>query len=388
MPDNFLTEQTLVPLLQRLVRHPSEQTDLQEADPKVKAFIADCVAPEIEKLGLGPDLSRCRYDTMGNLILELGPATADRSILFATYAMTHPAARMTDPFSATIIETTSGPAVRGRGVAEQKTAMAAAFAAVAQAAADGLQGRIILTVLSAGETGRHTAIEAMSGTLDTPPDLAIICLGTDSKIGAGNKGRIDIEISVEGRSVHSSTPSAGIDAIDGARHCLNALKTLDLGVPENPVFGAATLTPTAIKSGPNATHTLQDRVDMTFDRRLLPGEDPESAFAGVRDALPTDGPWNIQCRLGPLMYPNEIADDGTLMTLLRGAYADAGLGKAETVTCNFALDAGYFGHRGIEAIMLGPGEIDQFHSEEEHVQISDLLDMAQVYRALIARTFG
>ena len=38
--------------------------------------------------------------------------------------------------------------------------------------------------------------------------------------------------------------------------------------------------------------------------------------------------------------------------------------------------------------MLGPGEIDQFHSEEEHVQISDLLDMAQVYRALIARTFG
>jgi acetylornithine deacetylase len=88
------------------------------------------------------------------------------------------------------------------------------------------------------------------------------------------------------------------------------------------------------------------------------------------------------------MYPNEVADDGPLMTLLRAAYADAGLGAAEKVVCNFALDAGYFGHRGIEAVMLGPGEIDQFHSEEEHVQVSDMLDMARVYHALIAQTFA
>lgn len=384
MAENLLSEEILVPLLQRLVRHPSEQTELQEDDPRVKAFITDCVAPEIAKLGLGPG----RYDSMGNLILELGPATAERSVLFATYAMTHPAARMTDPFSATVIDTQAGPAVRGRGVAEQKTALTAALGAVAQAHRDGLQGRIVFTVLSAGETGRHTAIESVSNALEAPPGIAIICLGTDNRIGAGNKGRLDIDISVEGRSVHSSTPSAGIDAIDGARHCLNALKALDLGVAASPEFGPATLTPTAIHSGPNATHTLQDIVQMTFDRRLLPGEDPDKAFETIRAALPDDGPWTIQCRRGPFMYPNHIDDDGALMALLRGAYADAGLGDAGTVICNFALDAGYFGHRGIESAMLGPGEIDQFHSEEEHVRISDMLDMARVYRALIARAFG
>ena len=88
------------------------------------------------------------------------------------------------------------------------------------------------------------------------------------------------------------------------------------------------------------------------------------------------------------MYSNEVADDGKLMSHLRGAYEDAGLGAAEKVVCNFALDAGYFGNRGIEAVMLGPGEIDQFHSEEEHVQISDMLDMARVYRALIDRVWA
>lgn len=374
-------EQAMVALLQRLVRHPSEQTALQEEDPKIKAFITDCVAPEIAALGLGAG----RYDAMGNLILELGPARSEKSILFATYAMTHQAARMADPFAATVIDTPSGPAVRGRGVAEQKTAMTAALAAIAGAHRDGLSGRVILTVLSAGETGRHTAIESVCAALDDLPDLAVICLGTDSRIGAANKGRIDVDISVEGRAVHSSTPWAGIDAIDGARHCLNALHGLDLGIADSPVFGAATLTPTAIRSGPTATHTVQDIAELTFDRRLLPGEDPDAAFAFIRDALPSDGPWQIDCRRGPFMYPNEVADDGALMTLLRAAYADAGLGAAEKVICNFALDAGYFGHRGIEAVMLGPGEIDQFHSEEEHVQISDMMDMARVYRALIER---
>ena len=380
----LFSEQTLVPLLQRLVRHPSEQTALQEEDPAVKAFITDCVVPEIAALGLGP----ARYDGMGNLILELGPADTGKSILFATYAMTHQAARMVDPFSASVIDTASGPAVRGRGVAEQKTAMTAALAAIAQAHRDGLRGRIILTVLSAGETGRHTAIESVCDALDDLPDLVVICLGTDSRVGAANKGRIDVDITVEGRAVHSSTPWAGIDAIDGARHCLNALHGLDLGVADNPIFGAATLTPTAIHSGPTATHTVQDIAEMTFDRRLLPGEDPDAAFAFIRDALPLADPWRIDCRRGPFMYPNEVADDGPLMTLLRAAYADAGLGAAEKVVCNFALDAGYFGHRGIEAVMLGPGEIDQFHSEEEHVQVSDMLDMARVYHALIAQTFA
>jgi len=381
---DLFSEKTMVPLLQRLVRHPSVQTELQEEDPGVKAFITDCAAVEIAALGLGDG----RYDGMGNLIVELGPPDADTSVMFATYAMTHQAGRMTDPFAAEVIDTDTGPAVRGRGVAEQKTAMTAALTAIAAARRDGQAGRVILTVLSAGETGRHTAIESVCGALDRLPDMAIICLGTDSRIGAANKGRIDVDIAVSGKSAHSSTPSAGIDAIDGARQCLNALHGLDLGVADNPVFGAATLTPTAIRSGPPATHTVQDIAELTFDRRLLPGEDPDAAFAFIRDALPKGGPWRIDCSPGPFMYPNEVADDGPLMTLLRAAYADAGLGAAQKVVCNFALDAGYFGHRGIESVMLGPGEIDQFHSEEEHVRISDMLNMARVYRAFIERAFG
>ena len=77
MSESLFSGKVLVPLLQRLVRHPSEQTELQEEDPDVKAFITDCAAPEIEALGLGTGY----YDAMGNLILELGPADADLSLI-------------------------------------------------------------------------------------------------------------------------------------------------------------------------------------------------------------------------------------------------------------------------------------------------------------------
>src|ERR1043166_8648594 len=53
--------------LQRLVRFPSQQTDLQERDPAIKAFIEKCAEPELRQMGLEP-----RYDRMGNIIVEAG----------------------------------------------------------------------------------------------------------------------------------------------------------------------------------------------------------------------------------------------------------------------------------------------------------------------------
>lgn len=133
----------LVPLLQAFVRFPSQQTDLQESDPEVQAFIRDCAGPRLAALGLDIE-----YDDMGNLIATAGPSDTGRSLMFVGYAMTHPAARMQNPFAAELIETPRGQAVRGRGVAEQKTALTAALGAIEQAlTSKTLDGRLIFTLL-------------------------------------------------------------------------------------------------------------------------------------------------------------------------------------------------------------------------------------------------
>ncbi|WP_397475992.1 M20 family metallopeptidase [Pusillimonas sp.] len=373
-----LAEQTLMETLQDFVRYPSQQTELQENDPHVKAFIKECAAPRLEKMGVD-----IRYDKMGNLIAEAGPKNG-RSLMFVGYAMTHPASRMEDPFSATLVDTPRGQAIRGRGVAEQKTALAAAFGAFEQAVnKDQLGGRLILVLTTAGETGRHDAIESVMAELPEPPEYAVILVGTDSKIAIGNKGRIDFEVIVGGKTSHSSAPWNGVNAITGAQRVLSELESLDLGVPDHPAFGPATLTPTAIDSSPKATHTVPDTVNIIFDRRLLPGEEPAQALSSIKQATTLPEPWSVKFELGPIMYPNELSLESTFFRKLTNAF-ETGIGAApETFHCNFALDAGYFCRKGIPAVMLGPGEVDQFHSNEEHVLVSDLVNMSKVYYSLI-----
>jgi acetylornithine deacetylase len=370
-----LREDNLVRWLQQLVRRPSQQSELQEKDPQVLSFITDGVAPLLHDIG-----AQVRYDPMGNLIVEAGPQDTGRSLLFVAYAMTHPAANMADPFAATLIETPRGAAVRGRGVAEQKTALAAVLGAFGEAVARGqLGGRLILALTAAGETGRHDAVASVMRDIKADPRFAIICIGTGNRIAVGNKGRLDFDVLVRGKASHSSVPWSGINAIAGARRVLEQLENLDLNVADHPAFGPATLTPTAIESGPKATHTVPDIVRIACDRRLLPGEDPDAVFAAIERALVLAPPWQIACRRGPLMHPNEISPAGELFSHLRAAFARAEQGEPQPFYCNFALDAGYFARKGIEAVMLGPGEVDQFHADEEHVLVSDLVAMANIY---------
>jgi acetylornithine deacetylase len=180
-------------------------------------------------------------------------------------------------------------------------------------------------------------------------------------------------------------PWNGINAISGARQLLAQLEGLDLKVPTHHAFGPATLTPTAIESSPKATHTVPDEVRITFDRRLLPGETPDGAFDQIRAAIMLREPWDVEYRRGPVMYPNEIATRGLLFRKLNEAFSKAGKGPPEPLYCNFALDAGYFGRQGIEAVMLGPGEVEQFHSDEEHVLVSDFLATTGIYYELMKR---
>lgn len=379
MNRDALSETVLLATLQAFVRFPSQQTELHENDPEIKAFIKKCAAPELDAPGL-----EIRYDKMGNLIAEAGPTDTGRSLMFVGYAMTHPAARMQDPFSATLIDTPRGRAVRGRGVAEQKTALAAAFGAVKQAVADGnLGGRLTLVLTTAGETGRHDAIASVMEALPHPPKNVVILVGTDNKIAVGNKGRIDLDVVVSGKTSHSSAPWHGVNAIAGAQRVVAELEALDLDVPDHPAFGPATLTPTAIDSSPKATHTVPDTVTVTYDRRLLPGEDPAMALASIQSAITLGAPWKVECKLGPIMYPNELGLDSAFYSKLDAAFKVA-TGKApENFYCNFALDAGYFCRQNIQAVMLGPGEVDQFHSSEEHVLVAELVTMSNIYHSLI-----
>ncbi len=371
-----MDSRSLINLVSELVRFPSPQTDRMELEPQVQRFIGDCVTPMVERLGL-----KTRRDAMGNLIAEAGDPGAERSVVLMTYAMTHPQSRMTDPWDARVIDTPEGQAIRGRGISEQKAALAAALVAMEHVLADGnrLNGHLVFVLSSAGETGRHDAARAALKEIGALPKLGLVALGTNNRLALGNKGRIDIDVLVHGKASHSSTPWDGVNAIEGLRVVLDQIRSVPLPDREHPGLGRVTLTPTRVITGPDATHTVQDLATLTLDRRLLPGEDPELALRAIADSVSLPHPWRLEIRKGPFMYPCEISLEGTLAKTIIAGHRRAGLDPPATFFSHSALDAGFLQQRGCEATMFGPGRMEQFHSDNEFILVSELERGATAY---------
>jgi acetylornithine deacetylase/succinyl-diaminopimelate desuccinylase-like protein len=374
----LLSGATLTDWVQRFVRYPSPQTERMEAEPAVLGFIRESVKPLADELGLAG-----RFDAMGNYLIEAGPRGAAVEVAFFGYAMTHPAAAMARPFAGELLEAPEGRAIRGRGVSEQKSALAAALAAVASASRSPLRARVVLAVTTAGETGRHDAAASVLEALGAAPRHAVVALGTGGRISLGNRGRIDATITVRGKAAHSSTPWAGVNAIEGAREILDALDKVRATLGSHAALGPATLTPTAIESFPKATHTVQDEVRLSIDRRLLPGERAEDALEAIGSALPAGRPWTAELSRGAHMLPHELSPDAALVRLIREAHRAAGLAEPGLFHSAAALDAGFLASRGCEAAMWGPGAMEQFHSADELVPVRDFVDAARAYRELI-----
>src|SRR4029079_9432410 len=92
---------------------------------------------------------------------------------------------------------------------------------------------------------------------------------------------VDVIVTVRGKASHSGTPWVGVNAIEGARRVLDRVLAVDVGGSRHPGLGHATLTPTAVRSWPEATHTVQDEVRLVFDRRLLPGDASQAEVVSV-----------------------------------------------------------------------------------------------------------
>ena len=357
--------------------YPTPQTEKFEADPQIQFFLDGPVCDALRVYGLS-----WRQDAMGGIIVEIMSSESGPSLMLMAYAMTHPANRMSDPFSGQLSE--DRRRIRGRGLAEQKGALAAAIAATAAAVELPFKGKLTLAISAAGETGRHDAARAVLDAVGNVPDAAIICIGTSGKLALGNKGRLDVEITVKGRAAHSSTPAAGVDAIAGARRVMDQVLALDIGQNAHPGLGKATLAQTSIRSWPEATHTIQDEVRLVFDRRLLPGDDVEEIYASIVSAAELPEPWSVHCSRGPHMYPAEISPDGRLARAVAEGCARQGIATAETFYSSGALDAGLFTQSGKEAAMWGPGDMSLWHSDEESIGVDKLTDGARGYAGLIA----
>jgi acetylornithine deacetylase len=382
--DKFASDDEVDRLLVEMLRSPSPQTDRQEADTGLRDFVARIVAPRIESLtGQAPKL-----DSMGNLLWTLDPPSSSHAggLLLMAYAMTFPPASMTDPYSGAIVSgepfQIAGPCAWGRGACEQKGALAAMIAAagILTRLGHSLGEPLFLVVSLAGETGRHDAAQFLLERSRLEARHGIVGLGTRNRVCLGNKGRVDVELMVRGKSTHSSTPWDGINAIEGARRVMDRLDRVVLEA-NHPDLGHSTLTATRIESGPAASHTVQDYCRLVLDRRLLPGEDPDTAIEEIETALSGLEPWKVEIKRGATMYPSEVPPGCPVAASLKTACEKILKKKAEVFYSPASLDAGFLNKKGIETLMFGPGDLRFAHTDREMVSLEEVRAAARIYAA-------
>jgi acetylornithine deacetylase/succinyl-diaminopimelate desuccinylase-like protein len=370
-------------LLVKLVQHASPQTSLLEAEPQVLALIRDVIKPELEQTGLRPTI-----DGMGNLILHIKGRGRNDRLMLVGYAMCAAPSTMQNPYSGEIVDGAPyklhGECVWGRGACEQKGSLAAMLAALRFIGSSKVElpSDLYLVVSTAGETGRHDSlayvldhgrVETEWCIIDGPPQIQL-----------GNKGRIDVLVTVRGKQAHSSRPWEGINAIDGAMKVLDKLKPL-MPHPETKTHGSlgkVSLAPNAIESFPKATHTIQNECRIMFDRRLLPGDDPTKAVQQMRNAIGKIEPFEIEVEPKDFMYPSEVGKDAEVVRALEHGIRTVLNYEPQYTFSTAANDTGLFNFRGIQAINYGARDIRFQHTDHDLVSVNDVFNAAKVFAVI------
>jgi acetylornithine deacetylase/succinyl-diaminopimelate desuccinylase-like protein len=376
-------------LLVALVKVPSPQTELLEDEPLLKAFITSAIEPRLRTMGF----SDIRYDAMGNLVATYGEGASGKSLMLIGNAMNQPAATMPNPYAGDVVDGATyrlpGECVMGKGASEQKANLAAMLHAMETVIASKIpiNGKLIFTCCVSGETGKHDAIKSVVEGAGVRADMAVLG-GTGLKITLGNRGRIDVFVTVKGSPCHSSRPWDGVNAITGATEAIRLLLDKVKVDKTHPQLGRQSLTVNHIRSFPESTHTVQERCEFTLDRRLLPGEDPDDAFAEIeriakeveRIKDPVSGKtYGVEVRLGPYMYPSLVTTESPVVRALLRA-SEVMLGKpAETYYSPSAFDQGYLNHVGIATANFGPGEHQYAHTDHDMASVERTADAAKVY---------
>jgi len=311
-----------------------------------------------------------------------------------------------DPFGGAI----SSGRIYGRGASDMKGGIAAQVYAIEAIRRAGiqLQGTIEQSgVVDEESTGNRNAgmgflVERgyiASGRTDyvvitEPLNVDNICLG--------HRGAIWGEITTTGRQSHGSTPERGVNAIEHmADFIAEALYELKPRLQQRhnsvPVVpesaSAASLSFGTIAGGTNI-NSVPDRCTVTFDRRLVMGEQLEDARNEIRELLERRA--RMQSGLGYSYTeryatgPTWVSSDTPLVRAFAASILEV-LGRPPGYVCSPGTDDQRFvvHNAGIEqCIVYGPGEIIQTHVVDESLAIDDLLTSIKVMALAAANLLG
>ncbi len=345
-------------IAQALVRIPSVNPDGDPGTPHTgEAACAEWIADFLRDLGAEVELREVLPGRPNVVARFASDRPGKPRLLFAPHTDTVSVGGMTiDPFSGDI----SDGLLHGRGATDTKGPMASMLAALAASAQSlpGLTHEIWFAGLVGEEAGQHGA-KALAAQQTF--DFVIAGEPTGLETVHTHKGSAWTRIATRGRAVHASRPADGVNAIYLMADVLAALRE-DLA-PRladlcDPILGSPTFSPGTIRGG-TKINIVPDHCEMHVDMRTIPGQDRDLLKKCVLARVPDA---EISVRES---HPLFTDPDHALVRLLSTCGARA-------VGAPWFCDAAVFAQKGSAAVALGPGSIEQAHTCDEFIRVTDL----------------
>lgn len=338
-------------------------------------------------------------DGQQNILARLdgspSPEQGGRLILLDAHQDTVPVVGMTiKPFE---------PLVRdgrlyGRGACDVKGGMAAMLSALSRLAelpaADRPTVVMACTVNEEHGFGGVTAlVSALAsggvGPLVRRPDAALIAEPTSLDVVVAHKGVVRWRCHTRGRAAHGSRPELGDNAIYKMARALVAIDRYQSQVvnmlASHPLCGLATLSVGTIRGGASV-NIVPDRCTIEIDRRLPPGETPESARQHLIEYLSAQELGDPLQHDPPYMQGPPLSDEHnrTLADALVSVVTEVEGGCQKTGVA-YATDAAFYAAAGVPSVVFGPGAIEQAHTDNEWIALDQLDRAAEIYYRFLRR---
>jgi len=398
----------LVRFAQDLIRTPSPST-------KEKA-LAERLAEEMRRVGF----PRVRHDRIGNVIGCL-PSTSPRGepvepsghrgastgprLLYNghmdTVSVGDPASWARDPYGAQIED----GVLYGLGACDMKGALAALVYGAKALIDAGIQlaGELCVVGVVQEEPCEGLAMQVLIEEEGIRPDFVVLGEPTDLHINCGQRGRIEMKVTVRGRSCHASTPRQGRNAIYDAARLIFGVELLAPQLADDAFLGQGSIAVTQIESSAASRNAIPDACTFYIDRRLTLGETEAKALAEIQGIIArerVEAKVNVseyqatsytgyECRAREYYPPWALDQDHPLVQATARAIRETLGYRPRIGQWAFSTDGVYtMGRANIPTVGFGPGEERFAHTVDDQIRLADVVAAARVYARLAVEVLG
>lgn len=347
--------------------------------------LIEFVAELLEPSGFDLVLTKNSHKTKANLFASIGPKDQSGLIL-SGHSDVVPVSDKgwdTDPFKLT----TKDDRFYGRGTCDMKGFLAIAVSIAKKVKAASLRRPLHLAISYDEEIGCLGAPKMLE-TLNPDykkPAWAVIGEPTMLNPVHGHKSITVTKSTFRGQAAHSSLPENGINAIQYASLFIQKLYQCKEAWASSPVSEKQERSiNTGLITGGLAPNIVADFCEVIWDLRQSGSDHPEAVMNEVQELtwqLMKKAPRDLE------IFHKTLVSVSGLSPNPDSSLADLLLRLTGSKSCHevrYLTEAGLFQREGIDAIVCGPGSIEQAHQNNEYLDCKQFKQAVNLIEKLIA----